>query len=107
MLLRPISFVCGACASLFVVYLGRIWFFGYDIKTAWTINPLESVNPSIENVEAHANATVPEEVVDRYSIADITSNSTLGVSRHLWHGRIPTDLLSVREDTSDQPAIKV
>jgi hypothetical protein len=76
----PLSFLGGAVFSLFLLYLWRISSFGFDIDPYLEGKASQKVTDSNENSSAISNETITEPVVEKYSIQDVLSNSTLGVS---------------------------
>lgn len=84
MLLYPkslLSFCCGAFVSLFLLYLWRVSSFGFDIDPYLEGKGAQTVTGSNESLSSVLNETTTEPAVEKYSIRDAVSNSTLGVSQ--------------------------
>lgn len=77
----PLSFCCGAFVSLFLLYLWRISSFGFDIDPYLEGKVAQTVTGSNESLSSVPNETTTEPAVEKYSIQDAVSNSTLGVSQ--------------------------
>lgn len=76
----PLSFLGGAVFSLFLLYLWRISSFGFDIDPYLEGKATQKMTVSEGNFSVISNETIAEPVVEKYSIQDVLSNSTLGVS---------------------------
>lgn len=84
----PLSFCCGAIFSLLVFYLWRSSSFGFAIDPYLEGKPLltaQDVNESFssdvnDTTKSSSNETIAEKTPERYSVQDVVSNSTLGVS---------------------------
>ncbi len=75
----PLSFCCGAIVSLFLLYLWRISSFGFDIDPYLERKVAQTVTGSNESLSSVPNETITEPAVEKYSIQDAVSNTTLGV----------------------------
>ena len=81
MLLRPLSFGCGALFSLCIVYFGRVYIsaINYDTFSKGFSSP--RTNTSSEASAVVTNGSLIEAPTVKYSVEDLVANSTLGVNQ--------------------------